>query len=360
METIVRMVERKPSSTSQKDKPTIIKWKGVPMVRGHSINACVDQILQFNKRRQFLKINIIGQSGTGKTSLMSLLSHQLHSASDVPYEVKFFKDEQLANFKATVQGLSNSNQILCFDDLSGLVENHGKSALQRLKSEITTVRHINDQEDRKIIMMLSFHSQKMLDKQLRISNFAFYTDCQLEEIDYLIDLLGKQNTQIIKYFQKLKVQAGIKHKFTYRLGARHSFTYKDGEPFQAMLYNNGLTTSHVVSPLLSWILGDEICHTCNPAIKSADTKINLEQFVNDFSKKFTKGVAKRAVELKLLELGINTQPKRVGQARKYIEQYLIRKQINIDELAEAYNLKETRTLIHTDKQPVFLKEAITN
>ncbi len=358
METIIRMVERQPSSTSQKDKPTIIKWKGIPMVRGHSINACVDEILQFNKRRQFLKINIIGQSGTGKTSLMELLSHQLHSASDVPYEVKFFKDDQLANFRATVQGLSNSNQILCFDDLSGLVENHGKAALQRLKSEITTVRHINDQEDRKIIMMLSFHSQKMLDKQIRISNFAFYTDCELEEIDYLIDLLGKQNTQKIKYFQKLKVQAGLKNKFTYRLGNRHLFTYKDGEPFQAMLYNNGIRTSDVVFPLLKWVIGDEICHTCKPAIESASTKINLEQFVNDYSKKFTKGLAKRAVELKLLELGMNTQPKRVQQAKKYIDRFLSRKQINIDELAEAYNLKEVKTLIPRVKQPEFL-EGIT-
>jgi len=195
----------------------------------------------------------------------------------------------------------------------------------------------------------------MLDKQIRISNFAFYTDCQLEEIDYLIDLLGKQDSQKIKYFQKLKAQAALKHKFTYRLGNRHSFTYKDGEPFQAMLYNNGLRTSHVVSPLLSWILGDEICHTCKPAIESASTKINLEQFVNDYSKKFTKGVAKRAVELELLELGMNTQPKRVLQARKYIKQYFARKQINIDELAEAYNLKETKSLIHPDKQPVFLE-----
>ena len=355
METIIRMVERSPSSTSQSGKPTIIKWHGCSMVRGHSINACVDEILQFNKRRQFLKINIIGMSGTGKTTLIHVLAHQIHTASDIPYEVKFFNAEQLSNFKATVQGLSNSNQILCFDDLSGLVEDYGKKALDRLKAEITTIRHINDQEDRKIIMMLSFHAQKMLDKQLRISNFAFYTDCQLEEVDYLIDLLGKQDKQKIEYFQKLKAQAGLTHKFTYRLGQRHSFTYKDGKPFQPMLYNNGLRTCHVVSPQLSWIIGDELCHICNPAIESASTKINLEQFVNDYSKKFTKGLAKRAVEIKLLELGMNTQPKRVQQAKKYIDRFLSRKQINIDELAEAYNLKEIKTLIPRVKQPEFLE-----
>jgi len=357
MEVITRMVKRPESSTSQKNKPTIIKWKNVPFVRGHSINRCVDDIIQFNQRRQFLKINLIGMSGTGKTTLMKVLAHQIHKASPVPYEVKFFNAEQLSNFKATVEGLSNSNQILCFDDLSGLVDRFGKKALDRLKAEMTTIRHINDQEDRKIIMMLSFHAQKMLDKNLRISNFAFYTDCQLEEIDYLIDLLGKQDTHKIKFFQKLKATAGMSHKFTYKLGGRgHSFTYKDGDPFQAMLYNNGVNTRDVVSPTLEWILGDEICHICNPAIESATTKINLEEFVNDYSKKFTKGLAKRAVELKLLELGFNTTPKRVQQAKKYIEMFLSRKQINIEELADAFNLKETRTLIPLVKQPEFLED----
>ena len=67
-------------------------------------------------------------SGTGKTTLMHVLAHQIHTASVIPYEVKFFNAEQLSNFKATVQGLSNSNQILCFDDLSGLVEDYGKKA----------------------------------------------------------------------------------------------------------------------------------------------------------------------------------------------------------------------------------------
>ena len=361
MATIIRMVERKPSATSLRDIPTIIKWgkwkgKPVKLVRGHSINSCVSDILEFNKRRNFIKLNIVGQSGSGKTSLMKLLSHQLHSANkdNGLYEVKFFKDDDLANFKATVQGLSNSNQILCFDDLSGLVENHGKSALQRLKAELTTVRHINDLEDRKIIAMFSFHSQKMLDKQVRISNFSFYTDCELEEISYLTDLLGKQHKQKVEYFQKLKAQAGMKHRFTYRLGAQNSFTYVDGEPFQPLLYSNGIRVSHVVSPLVEWVLDGKICQTCSPAIKSAEATINLEEFVMDSNKKFTKGVFKRAVELKLYELGKSTQPKRVQQAKKYIEMFLSRKQIHIEDLAEAYNLKEIRTNNRLDKQPEFL------
>ena len=353
MEVITRVIERPDSNTGKAQKPVVIKWNGSPMLRSHSVNHCVDEILVFNKRRQFVKINLIGSSGSGKTSLMKLLSHQLHTRSDHNYEIRFFKDEDLANFKATVTSLSRNPQILCFDDLSGFVENHGKGALQRLKSELTTVRHINDGEDRRIIMMLSFHSQKMLDKQIRISNFAFYTDCELEEIGYLEELLGKQHLPKITNFQRLKAHAGIKHTFSYPIGKRNIFTYKDGDPFQPVLYSNGITVRNIVTPLLEWVIKDECCPVCVPAQKSLETKINLEQFVKDFSSKFGKGICKRAVELKLLELGITVQPKNVLQARAYIERFLRVKQINLQELAQAYNLEERTTKLFPDKQPVF-------
>lgn len=351
MTVITRLIQRPETTSIKTQKPTVIEWKGVQMIRGHSINSCVDEIIEFNKRRQFLKINLIGMSGSGKTTLSHVLAHQIHTRAEVPYETKFFKDEQLINFNATVAALSNNNQILIFDDLSGLVSKYGKTALDNLKAEITTIRHINDQEDRKIIMILNFHAQKLLDKSLRISNFSFYTDCQLEEIGYLEELLGKREINKIKKFQRLRAQAGIYHKFTYTLSRKDFFTYKEMDPFLPLLYNNGLTTRHVVSPSLDWILEGKECSTCKPAISSAETKFNLNVFMDDYCRKFTKGIAKRAVELKLLQEGIETQPKRVLQAREYIEQFLREKKINLEELQVAFNLKPRITKLFPDKQP---------
>ena len=87
------------------------------------------------------------------------------------------------------------------------------------------------------------------------------------------------------------------------MGKKNTFTYKDGEPFRVLLFNNTLTTRFIVSPQLSWILKGELCQKCNPSEKTQETKINLENFKNDFSKKFGKGVAKRAIELKLWSQG---------------------------------------------------------
>jgi ribosomal protein L31 len=113
----------------------------------------------------------------------------------------------------------------------------------------------------------------------------------------------------------------------------------------------------VVSPQLSWILDGEVCQKCFPSKKTDETKINLEKFRDDFSKKFGKGIAKRAIELKLLRQGFYTQPKRVMQAEKYIEQFFNAKKINLEELAELYGLKERTTKLFPDKQPLLVENA---
>ena len=143
------------------------------------------------------------------------------------------------------------------------------------------------------------------------------------------------------------------HKFTFPLSGKNSFTYKDRDPFRVLLYNNGISTRFIVSPQLSWILEGNTCPICNPPEKTKETNENLKSFVDDYSKKFTKGIAKRAVELTLLRQGINTQPKRVAQAEKYISQYIKEKKINLEELAKQYNLKPIHTHINPDKQPYF-------
>ncbi len=360
MNVITREVKREESKNSKTGKPVVIKWQGADMIRNQSINACVNEIYESSKSMGFLKINLIGASSSGKTVLSSVLAHQLHTL-DPTFEVHFFEDKDLIDFTETIKKLSNQNQILVFDDLSGLVSKFGKAALDRLKAEITTVRHIDGtSEDRKIIMILNFHAQKVLDKFIRISNFTFYTDCQKEEIGYLEELLGKNQKGKINQFARLRATSRMYHKFSFPLGTRGDyFTYKDGEPFRILLYNNGLSTRFVVSPQVNWIMGDKLCQVCKPAEKTIETKMNLEHFVNDFSKKFGKGICKRAIQNKLLRQGIDTQPRRVVQAERFIEQYFDAKHINLEELGEQYGLKELKTILPSSKAPEFNEDNTT-
>ncbi len=350
-----RKLERSKSSTKPQ-KPTVIPWGNAKLLRSQSINTCVRDIFETSKSMGFVKINLIGASSSGKTVLGDVLAHQLHTL-DPTFEVHHFKDSDLIDFKKTIQNLSTNNQILIFDDLSGLVATYGKPALDTLRSEITTIRHIGESnQDRRIIMILNFHAQKMLDKFLRISNFSFYTDCQLEEIGYLEELLGKQQKYKIQHFAKLRSQSRMYHKFSFVLGKKDTFTYKDGDPFRVILYNNGLSTRFVVSPQLKWILNDggrtegKTCEICYPVDKNEETKMNLEEFLEDYKRKFgSGGTAKKAVELKLRQRGYFTQPKRVMQAEKYIDQFFDEKKINLEELAKAFKLEERNTKLFPDK-----------
>jgi len=355
METII--IESQESKNRKKKKPVIISWgknkAGNPakLVRNHSIRACVHEILQFSSRLGMVRINIIGASGSGKTSLAATISHLAHSMSmeenKIPYEVKFMQKEDLVDFTATIKNLSSNNQILVFDDLSWMSADFNKKQIEKLKAEITTVRHIDDLSDRKMIVIFNTHAQKVMDKFLRIANFTFYSSCSSEEVTYLLENLGKKYSHKIDLFRRLRIQAMGQGRFSFPLGKHDSFTYTAFDPHLPYLFSNGDFVRFVVSPLRTWIQKD--CQTCEKVIES--TQENIEDFVNDYSKKFTKGIAKRAVELKLLQQGIQTQPKRVLQAQKYIEQFLALKKINLNELAEKYGLEERVTKLFPDKQP---------
>ena len=339
--------------SSKKGKiPVIIEWgkwndKPNKMIRNHSIRSCVKEILATSSRLGMVRINIIGASGTGKTSMAETISHLCHKMSDIPYDVKFMKKADLVDFTATIKSLSSNNQILVFDDLSWMDADFNKTQIMKLKSEITTVRHIDEHEDRKMIVIFNTHAQKVMDKFLRFANFTFYSSCSPEEVGYLTEILGKKYSPKIDLFRRLRIQATGQGRFSFALGKHNSFTYKAFEPFLPYLFHNGDFCRFVVSPLRTWI--DKDCQICEKVTE--ETKVNIEEFVNDYTKKFSKGNAKKAVELILLKHGIATQPKRVLQAQKYIERYLALKKINLNELAEQFGLEEKTTKLFPDKQP---------
>ncbi|MCJ8306833.1 MAG: ATP-binding protein [Nitrosopumilus sp.] len=355
METVY--LESKETSRTKKNKPVVIHWgknkAGDPakLVRSHSLRSTVAEILQFSSRLGMVRINIIGASGSGKTSLAESIAHLCHSMSmeftKIPYEVKFMQKEDLIDFTSTIQNLSSNNYVLVFDDLSWMGADFSKKQIEKLKAEITTIRHIDGNSDRKMIVIFNSHAQKVMDKFLRIANFIFYSSCSSEEVTYLLEMLGKKYHQKIDLFRRLRIQAMGQGKFHFPLGKNNAFTYKAFDPFLPYLFSNGDFVRFVVSPLRTWIQED--CQICEVVVES--TKTNIDDFVNDYSKKFGKGISKRAIELKLLQHGITCQPKRVLQAQKYIEKFLSMKKVNLLELADRYGLEEQSTHLPKVKQP---------
>ena len=54
---------------TKSDIPITIEWNGQRMIRNHSIRAAVKDILTISESLDVVKINIIGNPGTGKTTL---------------------------------------------------------------------------------------------------------------------------------------------------------------------------------------------------------------------------------------------------------------------------------------------------
>src|SRR3989304_2227762 len=75
---------------AKEHRPTVTKWKGEPMIRVHSIRATVKEILQVSKALDVVKVGIVGEPATGKTTLAKVLAHLVHKMSDIPWAVRVF------------------------------------------------------------------------------------------------------------------------------------------------------------------------------------------------------------------------------------------------------------------------------
>jgi len=319
------------------------------MVRSHSINAVAHEIVTMSENQDLISINAIGKQSTGKTELCRTISHLIHSIAKLPYKVSFYGKDEILDLENTVKKLTPTNHILIFDDLSWLGGNNSKQQVEKIEYVLSIIRHLPGGKDTRIILFKIFHYTKSIPPFLRQNDMTFLSSVDDNEVKNLEDLLGRKYSDKIHLLKTLRAQGNRETKFTFPIGKKNSFSYKLKDPFLPYLYSNGETVRFIVCPLRTWI--EPFCQKCLPAKQTEETAVNLEDFVNDFSTKFTKGIAKRAVELTLLQSGINTQPKRVLQAQKYISQFLGKKEINLEGLSLAFNLEPRKTKLFPDKQP---------
>lgn len=350
---IEEVIIKSEESQRKKDKPPVtITWRGEPMIRNQSIRASVDEILKMSNILDVVKINIIGNPSTGKTTLAETIAHLCHKMSadrnGVPYAVKFFTKDDLLNIEETIKSLSPTNYVLVFDDLSFLSAIAGKKKIEMVKQVFTEIRHLEGGQDVKIITIFNFHYTRGLDKYLRNSEFSYYTSLGSEEFENMQGIVGNKNSMILTEFKKVWLNAYTKGRFTFRLG-KNNFVYPMRQPFAPLLFWNSQTLRFVVSPKREWI--DPICSICTEKSLSKEMEKDLDGFVEDFNTKFSIAHARRAVLIKLYQSGINCFQKRTVQAMRYIDQYLSKKEINLEDLARKYELTVTNTNLSKTRQP---------
>jgi len=259
--------------------PTVKAWNHVNMMTSHSLRAAVHEIVNVSRRMDVVKIGLVGDTGTGKSTLAESLAHLIHTISQAEKHVlwtyRIFGKKEYLRFREVVSALDPANYILYFHDLSFLKE---RDKLDEVKQAVTELRHMR--QDVRIIMIIDYHYTKGLDKYLRQTNFKFFTEIGESEHDNLEEIVGKKNNRVVQQFIRQHRNATSNGQYVYKLGKEKQFIYEYRNPFAIALFWNQATVRHCIYPIRTWMA--PVCMICNP---DAKTEFDME-FLDAFHKRY--------------------------------------------------------------------------
>lgn len=341
-----------PDSGLRKDqKPTIIKWKGIDMIRVHSVRSAAFDIVQAITNTDLISIDIIGKQSTGKTSIALAMSHLVHTMTDIPFKLNVFGKKELMNLQETVKTFTPTNQIIIFDDMSFLGATASKKQTDIINQVLSEIRHLEGGKDVKILIFKNFHYTKAVNPFLRQSDFSILSSVDSNEVKNLNDLLGANNSRVIDQLQDLRQEVLLKNTFTFSNNKKFKFVYNAKKPFLPYLYVNGKNVRIIVSPLREWI--DPICSICSTA-QHKESLVDVQQFKKEFDEAY-RSTAKNVIKQMLKEQGLATFGKNYHNARRYLDKALEMKQFNLEDVAVAYDIKPTKTRLRKKPEGVLVE-----
>lgn len=348
------MIERQILSTISKEKesfaPTITTWNGVKMIRVHSFLAAIHEIIQYIDKLDYVKIGIVGDQHSGKTTLAEAMAHALHKMSEkdlkIPFQVKMFTRKELLNFKMTMANLTPANYILIFDDISFLHEASPKQ-LQEIKSATTMIRHMEGGQDVKIVEIDDYHYTKGHDKYLRQSHFKFFTSIGSEEAANVISMTNAKYASRIAKFQTMHSNLLASGTFKFNIGDKDKpFVYGYRDPFIPVMFWNTTSLRVIITPTRKWM--DKACSICSLATGTKDNNFDLSKFKSQFDEKHGIGITKNAIKLKMFSLGLNAYKGTLMRAMYELNKMMAEYNFDISELGAMYNLEPSKPTFTKD------------
>jgi len=345
-----------PLAESKENAPKILTWKGEKMIRVHSIRATVREILDVSNSLDVVKVGIVGEESTGKTTLAETLAHLIHKMSDIPFTVRKFGKDELLNLQDTLASLTPANYVLIFDDVSFLRAVASARQIDILQETQSRIRHLPGGQDVKIIVIYNYHYSKALPPYLRQARFYYYTSIGQSERDHILKAVGKHYTRLIKSFETMFVEmTGSKKTATFEIKKNKFFIYQFRHPFAPCLFFNNRRLRSVVFPHRTWI--EPLCTVCSQALNNdINCEVPVEQYVQESEDKFGKGTFEAAVKLKLFQNGMNVYSNKVVQAQRYLDRSLEKKIIPLEAIASVYDLHITKARLRKKLDGVLADE----
>uniref|UniRef100_A0AAT9JFA8 ORF10 n=1 Tax=Nitrosopumilaceae spindle-shaped virus TaxID=3065433 RepID=A0AAT9JFA8_9VIRU len=325
--------------TGRETIPLTTKWKGIPLVRNHSFLATIREIINFSAEIDVCRIGLIGSMHSGKSTLSQSIAHAIHKHADLEYKIKVLYKEDLLDFENTLLGLEPVNYIMIFDDVSFMGANANKKQIEMVKSAVTTIRHLDEGRDVKIIVMMNYHYSMGLDKYLRSADFKYITTVDSSENENLINMFGKKYQQKILDFKKYRHMAITKKYWLMKISKDGKpFKYDYRKPFIPVMFWNENSLRFIVSPTRHW--QDPICSKCSEATTSGELEsdVPIDKFCQETEEKFGKGTWLAAVKLNMYVEGMTVYNPNVITCLKYLNKCREKKLITLESIAAHYDL----------------------
>lgn len=335
-------------------RPTIIQWKDQRVIRSHPVTTGVTEIVKKSKNRDVIKVGVVGEPHTGKSTQLDTLGHLTHKLAKkllgVDFAVRTYGSDDFIDIEETILNLPPGNFLLKFNDLSFLKSQHGARKVEKVEKNMTEIRHLKGRKGWKYIIYYDYHYNKALPPYLRQSDYKFFTGIGSSEIKNMIEMMGSRYYNTIMFFKKMTDAAPSTEKFTFKLGNKGYHTYQYKEPFIPVLFWNEQRPRILVSPTREWF--DKICSICSVADASFKTEIDIDKMIEHGNTNFGKGNFEAAVKLKLHANGINVYNKHVTNATKWIDKIMETRKVRFEDIAVKFNFIPTVTKLRKSIEPV--------
>ena len=216
-----------------------ILYKGEKIAQYHSPKPIIRDIYHENKVKRFTSILCIGTPGTGKTTLVNMMVHELHNLGG--YVVIWVGKKEIPRLEEILNSLPDSDIIIIFEDLSNVFK---LSKYAKYKSEVLSVlteaRHpaLID-TDRRVIMFANIHYLNSIEKMWRSQGgWKIYTDMSDEDQQNFNQITNSRYRNKVRKFSKITLDMVRKGQFTISTTIKSSRTYRTDNPFRfAMAYD---------------------------------------------------------------------------------------------------------------------------
>lgn len=311
------------------------------MVRNESFIAAVKEIITYAEEIDVVRVGILGDMHSGKSTISMAIAHAFHTYSKIPFIPKVFYREDLRNFKETLRNLKPANYYLVFDDVSFMKHT------TEIEKEITEIRHM-DEGDFKVVLVFNFHYPKALPPFLREFQFKWVTSIGTDNEKTIVDNYGKDNLRLVRDFKMQRKKAITKKVWFQRVGPKEPVKYDYRNPFIPVLFWNENTMRNVVAPTRYFM--DKICSICEEAEgnKEYDGK-TLEDVCSQGENNFGKHNFLAALKLLLFTNGLTTHGKHVVRAIRWIERERKARNMPLPAFAAHYELSETKTRLRKEQ-----------